>query len=67
MDSAGRLIIPAKLRQLLNMRPGDLFQFYTTTLNGRKFLCIPCGGQDLEEEKELEWAMQILSDHGVDI
>ena len=67
LDSTGRLVIPSKLRTLLGFKPGDLCPFYTATINGRNFLCIPYGEVEKREEDELDWALQILANHDIEI
>lgn len=67
LDSTGRVIIPSKLRAQLEFKPGDLCEFYTAKINGRNFLCIPYGEVSTEEADELDWALQVLADHDIEV
>lgn len=67
LDSAGRLIVPAKLRTILGLKAGDTFVYYTTIVDGKIYLCIKCEDAIQQEERDLEWAIKILSEHGIDI
>ena len=40
LDPSGRLVLPAKMREALNMRPGDVYYFFTHELDGKTYLCI---------------------------
>ena len=45
----------------------SLRAFYTAKINGRNFLCIPYGEVSTEEADELDWALQVLADHDIEV
>jgi AbrB family looped-hinge helix DNA binding protein len=55
VDSNGRVIIPSQLRDLLDIRPGDVLEYYTHEENGRTFLCFECqrAGDEIERAKRI--------------
>ena len=61
VDPSGRLVIPSDLRDLLNVRPGDLHLFYTHEIDGDKYLCIKLP----REEDEIEKAKRVLREAGI--
>ena len=61
VDSNGRIIIPSQLRDQLDIRPGDLLEFYIHEDNGRTFLCVEC----TRVEDEVEKAKRILREAGL--
>ena len=52
MDSAGRILIPSKLREEVGLEPGDSYTFYTHYEDGKLFLCIECDSKKIEEKIE---------------
>lgn len=57
MDSAGRVIIPVKLRSEIGIKTGDLVEFYVTKDEEDKaWLCIPFGNTKNEIQTLLEEA-----------
>lgn len=61
VDSNGRVIIPSQLRDQLDIRPGDVLDFYIHEENGRTFLCFECA----RVEDEVEKAKRILREAGL--
>ena len=49
LDSQGRIIIPAKLRESLGFVEGDEYTFYKHREGDSFFLCIECPGPKLED------------------
>lgn len=61
LDSMGRIMIPAKLRDELHLILGATYHFTTLQEGGRNYICVDCGpipGVSLEE------AMQIVQAKG---
>lgn len=52
LDDHNRLVIPKPLRQLLDLRPGEIYDFYLHEENGIQYLAIPVG-DSLERAKEM--------------
>lgn len=63
VDSSGRIIIPSQLRDELDIRPGDIHEFYVHEHNGKTYLCIEC----FRVEDEVEKAKRILREAGIKI
>ena len=63
LDTQGRIMIPIRLREQMNMQIGHEYNFYTLETNGRKFICIDCGAS--VTDKDLERAKQILVERGI--
>lgn len=63
LDSTGRLVIPARLREELQLVSGDPYTFFTHEIDGTTYLCIQCP----KAESELERAKRILLEHGFKI
>lgn len=61
VDSTGRLVIPAKLREELNINVGETYDFFIHEQDGKKFLCIECYGV----ENEIERAKRVLKEAGL--
>lgn len=65
LDSNGRIMIPVKLREQMNLNPGQVYYFSTLEANGRKYICIDCGPAISNEE--LDKAMQIVQASGLKV
>ena len=62
IDSSGRLVLPAKLREQLNLNVGDVCDFFLyDDPEGKRFLCIECP----DYINEIEYAKKILKEHGI--
>ena len=61
LDSNGRLVIPAALRDELNIQAGDTFDFFIHAHNGKTYLCIEC----YRVEDEIEKAKRVLREAGL--
>ena len=61
LDSSGRLVIPSKLREELNIQVGDTFDFFIHEQDGKKYLCIEC----FRLENEIEKAKRVLKEAGL--
>ena len=63
IDSNGRIIIPSQLRDELNIKGGDIHEFFIHELDGRTYLCIECYGL----EDEIEKAKRVLREAGIKV
>ena len=63
VDNSGRVIIPAQLREKLDIRPGDSLDFYLHEHEGKAFLCFHA----FRVETEIEKAKRILREAGIQI
>ena len=63
MDASGRLIVPSTLREQLNMKPGDIYDFYLHEFEGDTYLCVCCTGLI----DPVEQAKRVLREAGIDI
>lgn len=61
VDTTGRLVIPAKLREEMGIEIGETYEFYTTEEDGKRFLCIECPILETEIEK----ALKLLREAGI--
>ena len=61
IDTNGRIVIPAPLREELNLTTGDECQFVVEEIEGVTYLCIPCP----KAESEVEKAQRILREAGL--
>lgn len=61
LDSTGRLVLPSKLREELNIQAGDDFDFFIHKEEGKTYLCIEC----YHLENEIERAKRILREAGI--
>lgn len=64
IDSMGRITIPIRLREELGLEIGEIYDYYTTMVDGKKFLCIECPGPS---QIEIEKAKEILKSAGLTI
>lgn len=62
LDSNGRLVIPAKLRDKLELQEGNIYDFFIHEQDGKTFLCIEC-----PVKGELEKAFELLESQGYSI
>ena len=61
MDDLGRLVIPAPLREQLNIQTGTSFDFYVyESEEGKIYLCIECP----QASSEVERAKRVLAEAG---
>lgn len=63
LDSAGRLVIPSKLRDTLGLCTGDELEFYIIEEDGRTYLAVECP----KMESEVERAKRVLREAGFQI
>ena len=63
VDTTGRLIVPAQLRDIVDIRPGDLMTFFIHEHDGRTFLCVECE----RVENEIDKAKRILREAGIKV
>lgn len=61
LDSAGRLVIPSKLRDTLGLCTGDELEFYIIEEDGRTYLAVECP----KMESEVERAKRVLREAGI--
>lgn len=59
----GRLVIPSKLRERLNIQCGELFPFLIHEENNKVYLCLECKNT----RTELDEAIEILRQKGYKI
>ena len=61
VDTTGRLVIPAKLREEMGIEIGETYDFYTMEKDGKRFLCIECP----ISESQIEKALKLLREAGI--
>lgn len=66
LDSAGRIMIPVKLRDQMGLIPGREYYFSTMEKDGRRYICIDCGTVE-SAIANLEEAMRIIEASGLKI
>lgn len=53
VDTLGRVVIPSKLRDKFGIEAGDELEFYSTVVDGIRYLCFACPNavpsRDLDE------------------
>ena len=59
IDSAGRILIPIRLREEVGLEVNSSCKFYKHVSDGKLFLCIEC--PDYDVQKEIEKAKQLLA------
>lgn len=62
IDSAGRVLIPIRLREEVGLNANSTCTFYKHMEDGKLFLCIEC--PDFNLESELEKAQKIIEAAG---
>lgn len=66
LEKTGRLMIPIKLREEMNMVSGKEYHFFKyIDEDGRRFVCIDCGLPDTQ--MTVEQAIQIIQARGLKI
>ena len=65
LDTSGRIMIPIKLREIMEMIPGQVYTFSTMERNGRKYICIDCG--PAVSDADFERAIQIIQASGLKV
>lgn len=63
IDSTGRVIIPSALRDQMDLRVGDIVEFYIHEQDGRTFLAIECS----RVENKIEAAKRTLREAGIKV
>jgi AbrB family looped-hinge helix DNA binding protein len=63
IDANGRIIIPSQLRDELNIKAGDIHNFFIHEFEGKTYLCIEC----YNLESEVERAKRILREAGIKV
>lgn len=61
LDGSGRIMIPVKLREQLGLVSGREYYFSVMEKDGRRYLCIDCGSDELTE------AMRLVQSKGMKI
>lgn len=61
IDSGGRIVIPANLREKLKIKPGDIYDLLLFEEDGRTYLCIEC----VNLVDEIERAKRLLREAGI--
>ena len=59
IDSAGRILLPIRLREELGLEVNTSCKFYKHVHDGKLYLCIECPDYDLQSE--IEKAKQLLA------
>ena len=59
IDSAGRILIPIRLREEVGLEVNSSCKFYKHVENNKLYLCIECADFDLQTE--IEKAKQLLA------
>jgi bifunctional DNA-binding transcriptional regulator/antitoxin component of YhaV-PrlF toxin-antitoxin module len=62
LESTGRIMIPKKLRDEMDMEPGMDYNFSILKAYGHKYICIDCGEND-----EIEKAISLLKRNGMEV
>ena len=65
LDESGRIMIPVKLREQMQLTPKGVYYFSTLEENGRKYICIDCG--PIVSSADLDKAMQIIQASGMKV
>lgn len=63
LEQNGRLMIPVKLREEVNLQSGKEYQFFLHSENGHRFICIDCGPEFTTDD--IDKAVQLLQKAGV--
>lgn len=62
MDSTGRILVPIRLREELNLATNIDYTFFTHYHNNKMYLCIECPDYDYTDKIEEAW--RILENAG---
>lgn len=65
LDQTGRMMIPIRLREEMNMIAGKTYPFCTLVENGRNYICIDCG--PVEDAVTVEEALEIIRRAGLKV
>lgn len=60
LDSNGRLVIPSKLRDRMELKVGEIYEFFIHEENDKTFLCIEC-----PVKNDLAKAIEVLQKQGL--
>lgn len=63
----GRLMIPIRLREEMQMVPGIEYTFATHEEGGRRYICIDCGPALQLPKPSLEEAIKLVQENGLKI
>ena len=63
LDASGRLVIPIRLREQLNLSPGDNLTFFIYSEHNKTYLCVECP----KTNDELQQAIKIIEKNGLKI
>lgn len=64
LEQNGRILIPVKLREQMNLKAGQIYHFFIHEENGRKYICIDCGAS---ANRDIEQAIKLLQANGMKI
>lgn len=60
-------MIPIRLREELELLPGEEYQFFTHEENNRKYLCVDCGPAGQKLNIPLSEAVKVVQESGLKI
>lgn len=63
LDTCGRLVLPKKLREEMNLVIGDAYDFFVHEQDNRRYLCIECP----QKPDEVALALEVLKKNGFKI
>ena len=63
IDSAGRIVIPSKLRDQTRLEIGKEYEFYLTEENNHLYICIDCG--PMSRIYDMETINKVLASQGL--
>lgn len=65
LDGQGRLMIPIRLREQVNLTIGKEYNFFIHEENGHIYICVDCG--EAPKTMDLEEAKRIIQENGLKI